>query len=251
MQNSGEQTASANCRCRRMESGYRKGSALRTRWSISCQILAMFGWSSMVLQVGSWEYSVSCWSIYNPLQSTSLHALYSTHLQHPLSCFISVPFSVHRLISALCSTTIPQEEIFPQFLFSHSFRIMSRSCLKKRKHTKTSHQPANQKTPNLYIMWLTDTSGDACFVWANLINEFIICFRCLASGGLLSKAVSAGLAALRWWHWQCSVTLFTFPLTSFSLINWGHNLPLHQDMGIYNIPNLLLLTLTIFSAFWT
>lgn len=144
MQNSGEQTASANCRCRRMESGCRKGSALQNWRSISCQILTFFFCKLLCFcRSAQWEYSVSCWSTYNPLQLTSLHDLYSTHFQHPFLCFISVLFSVHCLISALCSTTTPQEEIFPQFVFSHSFMIVSRSWLKKRKLTENSHQPTN------------------------------------------------------------------------------------------------------------
>lgn len=148
MQNCGEQTASANCRCGRMESEYRKGSALLTG-SISCQILTIFWQSPVVLQVCTMRVFCLCWSTNNPLQFTSLHDLCSTHLQHPFPCFMSVLFSVHCLISALCSTTIPLVDIFPEFLFSHSFMLVSRRCLRKRKYIQKLPSVIKPTNPKL------------------------------------------------------------------------------------------------------
>lgn len=141
MQNSGEQTASANCRCRSIESGYRKGSALQNRRSISCQILTIFvaipcGFASLLNE--------SILSLVEALTIPYNSPLFMTSIQHTSSTHFFVSFlfsSLYTVSSELCA--LPQEEIFPQFLFSHSFMIVSRSWFTK--------SPVNQQTPDFYI----------------------------------------------------------------------------------------------------
>lgn len=110
MQNSGEQTASVNCRCRRKDSGSKEGSALLTRWNISCQILTIFFVSTMLLAVGSMRLFHL---LLKHLQSHTIHIFHRPLFNTPPTPVFSFHFSslgcTLCLISSSRSTSIPQE----------------------------------------------------------------------------------------------------------------------------------------------
>lgn len=111
MQKSGEPTASVNCRCRRMESGYRKGSALGRR-SISCQILTIFwaipcGFASLLNE--------SILSLVEALTILYNSPLFMTSIQHTSNTHLLVSFqfsSLYTVSSVLCALPLPLRKKF-------------------------------------------------------------------------------------------------------------------------------------------